>query len=228
MDPATAGRAFEPFFSTKTKGEGSGLGLATVYAIVTHAGGSVEINSEAGTGTSVQVFIPETDAALEVAGAAEPSTSPRRHQTILLVEDEPALRDVMLTILSRNGYDVLIALGGAEAIAISLTHPGELHLLMTAVEMPQMLGKEIAERVVAIRDGISVLYVSGEAQSGLASHRAPAAGGVLLERPFDESRLLAKVREALDGPRPSRDSPAGATNERRLVDSVNATRCDGT
>jgi PAS domain S-box-containing protein len=198
MDPATVQHAFEPFYSTKSMGEGSGLGLATVYGIVTHAGGNVEISTEEGVGTSVNVLIPSTQ---EHALGPPATAIPHDHgggETILLVEDEAALREVTRRILVRDGYDVLVAPGGAEAIEIARNHPGRIDLLMTDVVMPQMLGKEVSERITVIRSGIAVLYMSGYARPVLASNGTLEANVVLLEKPFEVQELLEKVREVLD------------------------------
>ncbi len=200
IDKETLERAFEPFFTTKPKGEGSGLGLATVYGIVAQAGGDVRIYSEPGMGTTVRVLFPVTDAG--PATGPQPAQPVRTHggETVLVVEDEDAMREVTRRILARKGHEVLVARSGPNAIEIVSGHPGQIHLLVTDVVMPKMLGKEVAERIKVLRPGIRVLFMSGYAQPVLASERTLDAGVVLIEKPFTEQGLLAKVREVLDAP----------------------------
>jgi PAS domain S-box-containing protein len=191
--------AWEPFFTTKGKGEGSGLGLATVYGIITQAGGDVQLDSALGTGTTVSVLLPVTD---QPFALAPPPAGPRlrtvQEGTVLVVEDEDALREVACRIMSRHGYDVLQAASGEDALQIAETHHGRIDLLLTDVIMPRMLGKEVAQRVSAIRPQIRVLYMSGYAQPVLASQGTLEDGVVLVEKPFSEANLLEKVHEVLD------------------------------
>ncbi len=198
MDKEVVARAFEPFFTTKPKGEGSGLGLATVYGIVKQAGGDVEIYSESGIGTTISVVLPATEeAGAALAGPLE--TGPAGGgETILVVEDEAAMRELTRRILHRHGYQVIVAGNGAEALREADEHHGTIDLLLTDVVMPQMLGKEVRDRVTAIRPGIEVLYMSGYAQPILGSTGTLEEGVSLLEKPFSERQLLDKVREALD------------------------------
>jgi len=198
MEPEVAAHAFEPFFSKKAKGEGTGLGLATVYGIVTQAGGDAELTSEPGTGTTfIAVFPVAHDSAPR---AEEPADAPSagRGETVLIVEDEEAIREVTRRILTRNGYTVLTAESGAEGLALAAEHAGDIHLLLTDVVMPQMLGKEVAERVVSLRPDIRVLFMSGYARPVLASKGTLDPGVTLLEKPFTEAGLLAKAREVLE------------------------------
>ena len=192
--------AWEPFFTTKAKGEGTGLGLATVYGIITQAGGGVRLYSEIGSGTTISLLLPATDAPLVIA---EPSPAPRsrtvRGGTVLVVEDEDALREVTCRIMSRQGYKVLQAASGIEALAIAESHPDRIDLLLTDVIMPGMLGKEVSERVTAIRPETRVLYMSGYAQPVLASQGTLDEAVVLVEKPFSESDLMDRVLEVLDG-----------------------------
>jgi two-component system, cell cycle sensor histidine kinase and response regulator CckA len=192
-------RAFEPFFTTKASGEGPGLGLATVYGIVTQAGGDVSIASEPGLGSTVTVLLPAgtTPVAAEPAPAEEPATA-GHGETLLVVEDEAALREVAGRILSGAGYAVLTAEGGAEALELAAAHDGTIDLLVSDVVMPGMLGKELAERLVAARPETRVLFMSGYAQPVLASQGTLDPGVVLLEKPFTAAGLLAAVRRRLD------------------------------
>ncbi|HEX3607058.1 MAG TPA: ATP-binding protein [Candidatus Dormibacteraeota bacterium] len=192
-------RAFEPFYTTKPKGEGSGLGLATVYGIVTQAEGTVRIYSEPGIGTTFTAMFPTTEA---IAVSPEPTAAAAAQspggETVLVVEDEEAMREVTRRILARNGYEVITARGGEDALATIRAHQGRIDLLLTDVVMPQMLGKEVAERSAALLPGLRVLYMSGYAHPVLTSQGTLAEGVTLLEKPFSAPVLLAKVREALD------------------------------
>ena len=200
MERHVAERAFEPFFTTKPKGEGSGLGLATVYGIVKQAGGDVEIYSELGLGTTISILLPASDA---VAPARDESVQPlpaTGGETVLVVEDEDAMRELTRRILARNGYHVIVAEGGWGAIHAALKHAGSIDLLITDVVMPQMLGKEVAERVSAVRPDVRVLFMSGYAEPILTSQGTLEPGVTLVEKPFSESQLLSKVRDVLDTP----------------------------
>jgi hypothetical protein len=197
MEPEVMERAFEPFFTTKPKGQGTGLGLATVYGIVKQAGGTVQIYSEQDVGTTVQILLPATDQTAVSLAAKSSTASVGRGETVLVVEDEEALREVARRILVRNGHTVLTAANGTDALAMAETHQGEIHLLLTDVVMPQMLGKEVAERIHAIRPSIRVLYMSGYAQPVLASQGTLDAGVILLSKPFSETSLMTKIREVL-------------------------------
>ena len=199
MSPEVAERAFEPFFTTKASGEGTGLGLATVYGIVTQAGGSVGLSSEPGLGTTVTVLLP-VGGPVETQPAAPAAASTDGHgETLLVVEDEAALREVAGRILSAAGYHVLAADGGPQALELAAVHDGEIDLLLSDVVMPGMLGKELAERLVDSRPDTRVLYMSGYAQPVLASQGTLDPGVALLEKPFTAADLLTAVRERLDG-----------------------------
>jgi len=195
MDRGTAARAFEPFFTTKAKGDGTGLGLATLHGIVVQAGGSVQIYSELGLGTTFTILWPTTDAPVpEAAGSGEAEPPRGGGETILVVEDEPALLEVTRRILAENRYDVLVASGGAEALKLAEEHPGEIDVLLTDVVMPEMLGKEVADRMIALRPGIRVLFMSGYAQ--------PLVGfaGEIIDKPFTEAVLLERLRALIASP----------------------------
>jgi PAS domain S-box-containing protein len=192
-------RAFEPFFTTKPKGEGTGLGLATVYGIVKQAGGDVQISSEPGAGTTFTVLLPVTDEApveVEVPPAGPPSGG---GETVLVVEDEPAMREVTRRILGRNGYEVVLAESPLNALELAGNHDGPIDLLLTDVVMPKMLGKDVAERVRTLRPEVKVLFMSGYARPVLARGGTLEPGVTLLEKPFSELVLLAAVRQVLDG-----------------------------
>ena len=200
MPPDVLERAFEPFFTTKRSGEGTGLGLATVYGIVTQAGGDVSLASEEGVGSTVTVLLPVADAATPAAAAAPPEPPTQGHgETLLVAEDEAPLRDVVGRILCGAGYRVLSADGGAQALELAERHEGRIDLLVSDVVMPGMLGKDLAERLVAVRPDTRVLYMSGYAQPVLASAGTLDPGVVLLEKPFTAADLLRAVRHRLDG-----------------------------
>jgi len=198
MAPEVLRHAFDPFYTTKPKGEGTGLGLATVYGIVTQAGGFVQIYSEIDYGSRLTVLFPAADGS--PAEPAPVATTPIESgtETVLVVEDEEAMRDVTSRILHRNGYQVLVASNGPEAIALVRRHRGRIDLLLTDVVMPQMLGKEVAERVRAMRPGIRVVFMSGYAEPVLSNRGILDPGIVLVEKPFSDASLLAHVREVLD------------------------------
>jgi PAS domain S-box-containing protein len=200
MDRATLDRLFEPFFSTKAKGRGTGLGLATVYGIVTGAGGTIDVYSEPGLGTAFSVLLPATsDVARPAEVAGGHPVSPEGHgETVLLVEDETSLRDLTSRILTRHGYRVHAMATGTKAIELAQTPGQAVDLLLTDVVMPEMMGNEVAAAVRAIVPGLPALYMSGYAQSILDSHGVPALAIDILEKPFTEARLLARVRQALD------------------------------
>ena len=191
--------AFEPFFTTKRDGTGTGLGLATVYGIVTQADGHVQIYSEPGGGTTFTITLPVTaEAAAQLAEPVPYKRAPRG-ETVLVVEDEAALREVTRRILTRNGYHVITAENGPEALDIARDYRGEIHLLITDVVMPHMLGREVAERMLVIKPEIEVLFMSGYARPVLASQGRLDPNVALVEKPFSEADLLAKAGQVLDG-----------------------------
>ncbi len=201
MPPEVLARVFEPFFSTKPKGKGTGLGLATFYGIITGAGGHAQVYSEPGIGTTVTGLLPATSE--KTARPASPqATAPRgRGETILLVEDETSLQELAARILTRNGYQVRVAPTAAEAPGIAGDTGQPIDLLLTDVVMPEMLGNEVARQVHAIRPALPVLYMSGYAQPILDTHGAYAKQIDLLEKPFSKATLLTRVRHAIDNGR---------------------------
>ncbi len=199
MPPDVAVRAFEPFFTTKAKGEGTGLGLATVYGIVTHAGGSVVISSQPVHGTTVEVILPATHdiaAGLPDAPLGRPLASGRR--TILLVEDEEVVRETTRRILVGSGYAVMAASSAEEALCIADEHVGELALLLTDVVMPGRSGRELASDLSRMRPRTKVLYMSGFTSDVAGLHAASAHGLNLIEKPFESDALLRRVHAVLD------------------------------
>ncbi|MGH9056126.1 MAG: ATP-binding protein [Acidimicrobiales bacterium] len=190
MDPSVVQHVFEPFFTTKPAGQGTGLGLATIYGIVTQAGGDIQVYSEPGHGTTVSVLLPAADQTPELPVKAEPAAAfgPAGGETVLVVEDEDAIRQITCRILARNGYEVIAAADGLTAIEIAKHHQGRIDLLLTDMVMPGMLGSEVAERIASLQPEARVLFMSGNAP--LSSN--------MLDKPFSEPALLAKVRESLD------------------------------
>ena len=189
---------FEPFFTTKEEGAGTGLGLATVYGIVGQAEGDIQIYSEPGIGTTFSIMLPvTTEAAAPVAEAVSCQRTPNG-ETVLVVEDHDALREVTKRIFTRNGYQVITAANGPEALDIARGHPGDIHLLVTSVVMPRMHGMEVAEKVRAIKPGIEVLFMSGYAQPVLTSLARLDPNAALVEKPFSAADLLAKAGQVLN------------------------------
>jgi len=192
MNQDVVERAFEPFYTTKPKGEGTGLGLATVYGIVTQTGGTIEIDSTPGGGTTIEVLLPATEAPVpEQAEPGDAADGATEGETILVVEDEAAVRRLTCRILKREGYTVLEAPDGRHAIDTWDAHPGEIDLLLTDVVMPGMSGKELAERL-----GIEPVFMSGYTDDVMLRHGME--GLRLVQKPFDAQTLLGAVRSALD------------------------------
>jgi CheY-like chemotaxis protein len=207
MDQATIERAFEPFFTTKPKGRGTGLGLATVYGIVTQSGGTIHIYSEPELGTSVSVLLPATSDAVParpVIPAPAGAQARGSGETILLAEDEESLRLLARRILTNHGYQVHEALTGPAAVEYAADPANPLDLLLTDVVMPDMLGTGVAEGVHRHRPGLPVLYMSGYAQPILDTHGATGPGMNILEKPFTTPGLLSRVHHALH---PTADLP---------------------
>ena len=201
MSEEVRDHAFEPFFTTKPRGEGSGLGLATVYGIVSQSGGYTRIYSDEGVGTSLTILLPAAtqDAILDAPDGGVDHLKPRSvTETILVVDDEEALREVTRRILTRNGYTVVTASSGAEAIDIAASGVGPIDLLITDVIMPAMQGPTVANEVRKLRPGIRVLFMSGHAQPVLEAEAVLGTEFLLLEKPFDQAMLLENVRKVLD------------------------------
>jgi len=201
MPKDVADRAFEPFFTTKAKGEGSGLGLATIYGIVTQANGYVQIYSEPGIGTTITILLPATSQPAQQTPSRLRAPRGGQGETVLVVEDEPAMREVTRRILARNGYEVLTAASGRDAIEIATGRPGGIDVLVSDVVMPQMLGKETAERIRALHPAVKVLFMSGYTEGVLDTQGVLEAGVNLIEKPFTEASLLAKLREVISAAR---------------------------
>ena len=198
MSAETVERAFDPFFTSKPAGQGTGLGLATVYGIVQQAGGRAQIYSELGVGTTFTVLLPTADRGIPAPVAEAKAQARRGEATILLVEDEQALREVTRRILVGAGYDVLVAANGADALEKIGRHSGPVDLLLSDVIMPQMPGPHLATRLLAERPTLRVLLMSGFAQPILDSGGHLDKGMILIEKPFSGPSLLAKIAQILD------------------------------
>src|SRR5213082_3343107 len=198
MDEATKARIFEPFFTTKETGKGTGLGLATVYGIVNQAGGFIWVYSEPDQGTSFKVYLPEVDATAERPTAVPGARVPGGTETVLLVEDAAAVREITKQVLERQGYTVLEAPDGEAAIRLAQRHRGVIHLLLTDVVMPRLSGRELAGQFARLRPDTRVLYASGYTDDSVVRHGILESGTAYLQKPFSPESLARKVREVLD------------------------------
>jgi signal transduction histidine kinase len=201
MDEETQAHLFEPFFSTKGPGKGTGLGLATVYGIVRQSGGHITCESRVGEGTTFRVYLPQVDEPVDAVGAeAEPAAPARGSETILLVEDDEFLRATAREMLELYGYRVVDARHPGEALLLAERRAEQLDLLLTDVVMPQMNGPELASRVGALRRRIKTLFMSGYADDPAFQQAGLPPGVALLRKPFSADVLAQKVREVLDAP----------------------------
>jgi PAS domain S-box-containing protein len=199
MDAETQARIFDPFFTTKELGKGTGLGLSTVYGVVSQSGGHIWVYSEPGRGTTFKIYLPRAAGSLETVGAGpEWTQSLRGTETILLVEDEDALRELTRSVLVENGYTVLDADGPAAALELARLHLHSIQLILTDVVMPGMDGRAMVEKLMPMRPGLRVVYMSGYTGSTHRELLDPDA--VLLPKPLTRAVLLRKVREALSTP----------------------------
>ena len=202
MNEATRARIFEPFFTTKAFGEGTGLGLATVHGIVNQSGGTIWVYSEPGRGTTFKIYLPRvTEAVPDAPGGPVSADTPRGSETILLVEDQGDVRDFARDVLEAQGYEVLLAGNGAEALEVAHAHGGRIHLLVTDVVMPRMSGHELAERLAKLRPDMSVLYMSGYPDRAVVNHGILGPGVTFLQKPVATEALARKVRELMDARR---------------------------
>jgi signal transduction histidine kinase len=199
IPPEARARLFEPFFTTKGRGKGTGLGLSTVYGIVRQCGGHIWVYSEPGQGASFKVYLPR-------AGDPAPQRQPEPEkqaprsvvETVLLAEDEVAIRALVREILRQNGYRVLEASDAEHALRLCREHDGHIHLLLTDVVMPMMSGRELAERAAALRPDLKVLYMSGYTDNMVVHHGVDARDAGFLQKPFTPGVLARKVRDILD------------------------------
>jgi PAS domain S-box-containing protein len=197
MTPEIKARVFEPFFTTKEVGKGTGLGLATVYGIVKQSGGHVEVESETGRGTMFKIYLPRHDEPAPLS-AVEDSAIPGGSESILVVEDEPAVRRLAREALTARGYVVQEAADGEEALRLVEQHHGPLDLLLTDVVMPRMGGRELAEAVIERFPSTRVLFMSGYTDDAVVRQGLLKSGAAFVQKPFTLTRLLHRVREVLD------------------------------
>jgi CheY-like chemotaxis protein len=203
MDPEVAAHAFEPFFTTKPPGAGTGLGLAITYGIVDKAGGQITLESVPGAGTIFTIRLPAAEP------AARPKSLPRlrierpvddlegQGETLLVVEDETGVSQVLCEMLEGHGYQVLRAASPAEALRVAAEHAGPIHLLLSDVILPRVSGPELAQQLLALRPELGVLYMSGYTGDALDHHGIQEGDGNLLRKPFEQGELLRRVRERL-------------------------------
>ncbi len=206
MDAATCARIFEPFFTTKDQGKGTGLGLSTVFGIVEQSQGHVSVYSELERGTTFKVYLPRTERAAEFPLLERLSAKVRGAETILLVEDEEPVRQVACAILRRNGYVVLDASNGGEALLISKETTAKIDILLTDVVMPRMSGRKLSELLAVERPKMKVCFTSGYTDDAIVRHGVLNTGVAFLQKPFTPDALLRKVREVLDAPTPATTS----------------------
>jgi CheY-like chemotaxis protein len=198
MDEETQSHIFEPFFSTKEKGKGTGLGLATVYGTVEQSGGAVTLSSKLGQGTTISIYLPRIE---ETAEVVEPTKAPPESlegsETILVVEDDDAVRNMTREFLKIKGYTVVEARSAPDAIQFTKRHNGPIDLVLTDVVMPGMKGRELVERLASLRPGMKVLYMSAYTEDAIINYGILGPGTAFIEKPFSPDDLACKVREVL-------------------------------
>jgi CheY-like chemotaxis protein len=213
MDSETRAHMFEPFYTTKAPGKGTGLGLATVYGVVKQSDGWIWVDSELGRGTTFKIFLPQVEQSQVKAPIAESSarqpltvakssttsaTAARGNETILVVEDQDGIRDMVAESLRRKGYRVLLAADGDQALQIAGVHNDPIHLLVTDLAMPNVGGRELARRLTPLRPRMKVLFMSGYPDHTLPSHPVKDDSSAVLQKPFSLDALAQSVRCALD------------------------------
>jgi CheY-like chemotaxis protein len=195
MEAGTLARIFEPFFTTKGPGQGTGLGLSMVYGVVKQSGGYIWVYSEVGRGTSFKIYLPQVRAAAETPILKRAKQGRMRgSETILLVEDDPAVRELVETMLAAQGYSVLISQEPQDVEAICEQHPGRIHLLLTDLILPGVSGREIAKRVVSLRPDVKVVFMSGYTDDALIHSHGLDETSAFLQKPFSSANLAAKTR----------------------------------
>jgi CheY-like chemotaxis protein len=200
MSADTVAHIFEPFYTTKESGRGTGLGLSTVYGIVKQSGGYIWANSEPGKGSTFKVYLPRVDEPAEVSSSIEiPAPAARKgRETILLVEDQPEVRELARIVLADRGYSVIDTQNPQDAERQARSNGGQIHLLLTDVMMPGISGRELAKRITSRHPHIRVLYMSGYTNNVIAEDGLLEAGLSFLQKPFTPQTLVQKVRETLD------------------------------
>ena len=213
MDAGTQARIFEPFFTTKGQGKGTGLGLATVYGVVKQSGGFIWVYSEVDHGSTFKIYLPQVTADLE-RGAIE-KTSRGAHpgtETILFVEDEQSVRELVRDYLGKSGYRVLQAADGVQALEVAAAHKGPIHILVTDVVMPRLSGRELVTRITGSRPAIKILYISGYTDDSIFRHGVLEGGVAFLQKPFNLKDIAQKIRQVLDGEPAATEAPSLSRN----------------
>ena len=198
MSGETLGHVFEPFFTTKETGKGTGLGLATVYGIVTQSGGNISVSSTLGKGTTFRIYLPAETAAADIVAPGPVEKVSGGAETILIVEDEPNLREIARVFLEGFGYHVLEATDVEEALQLARTLADPIHLTLTDVVMPGMSGRQLAEQILRVRPEMKIIYMTGYTDDMVVHHKVLEPGVSLLQKPFDKLQLATKVRQVLD------------------------------
>jgi CheY-like chemotaxis protein len=203
MDAETRARIFEPFFSTKELGKGTGLGLAIVYGIVRQSGGYIWVYSEPGRGTTFKIYLPQVGEDNQSAQPAELRTdAPAGSETILLVEDEEAVRALAGKVLEDRGYKVLESTSPEHALLLARQRQEPIHLLLTDLVLPGISGRKVAECLASLQPSIKVLYMSGYTDDSVVRNSVMEANAAFLQKPFTAASMARKVREVLDAGRP--------------------------
>jgi CheY-like chemotaxis protein len=198
MDAATKSHLFEPFFTTKDKGKGTGLGLSIVYGIVSQNGGAIRLYSEPGKGTTFKIYLPMVEAEPEVAPATMPSVVNSGTETILLVEDEDAVRSLVREMLNSQGYNILEAASPSEAMSMASECREPIHLLLTDVVMPGMRGPDLAKALILSRPNMRVLFMSGYSDGSFLSYGELGNSAAYIQKPFAAAALAKTIREMLE------------------------------
>jgi CheY-like chemotaxis protein len=198
MDAATRQRIFEPFFTTKELGKGTGLGLSTVYGIVQQAGGSIEVQSEPGLGATFIITLPSLGRLPSQSTVAPVRPDPGGNETVLVVEDEDPVRELVSRILRKTGYTVLEGRNGLHALEVFESNRGRIDAVLTDVVMPQMSGPELVRRLVSEQPGLPVLFMSGYTQDEVLANELDQRGTGFIQKPMSPGALTRKLRELLD------------------------------
>jgi CheY-like chemotaxis protein len=198
MTELTLGRLFEPFFTTKARGKGTGLGLPTVQGIVRQSGGTIDVSSRPGHGTTFRIYLPRIEGVLAGEPAKRGSAMLDGTETVLIVDDQAEVRAIERACLERHGYTVLEASAGDTALRLAAAHKGVLHLLLTDVVMPGMSGADLARALVRVRPAVRVLYASGYSDAVVGQHGVSEPAGNFIQKPFTSSQLLRRMRDILD------------------------------
>jgi CheY-like chemotaxis protein len=200
MDTETQSQVFEPFFTTKDLGKGTGLGLASVYGVVQQSGGWISFRSQVGHGSSFSIYLPEAGSEPTHPNTqSSPAPEAKVTETVLVVEDEDEIRDMVREYLERKGYTVVAAHNGSEALQVAQRYKGTIHLLLTDVVMPQLGGHELAQQIKGMRPRIKILFTSGYPEHAGSNEKAADPSAVILQKPYPLNTLAGRIRQMLDG-----------------------------